>query len=138
MAECVMKDMLKKRGLEREFYIDSSATSDEERGNPIYPAAARKLKEMGVEIVDHFARQLTREDYCEYDYFVGMEERNVRAMKRILGGDSDNKVMRLLDHSEDPRDIADPWWTGNFDVTYKDICEGCESLLGFIASKTDK
>lgn len=130
-----MKDMLKKRGLEREFYIASSATSDEECGNPIYPAAARKLKEMGVEIVDHRARQLTRDDYCEYDYFVGMEDRNVRAMKRILGGDTDGKVMRLLDHSENPRDIADPWWTGNFDVTYKDICEGCESLLGFIASR---
>lgn len=134
MAECVMKDMLKKRGLEERFFVNSAATSSEEEGHDIYYRAKCKLKEMGVDIVKHHATLLQAEDFEKYDFFVGMEERNICDMQCILGSSDKRKIFRLLDYSDNPRDIADPWYTGNFDATYREIVEGCESLLRYITS----
>lgn len=125
-----MADMLKKRGLDNLVKVSSSATSREEEGNPIYPPAERKLRQMGVCVLYHRARQLKKEDIDKYDYIIAMEERNVQAIKRIAP-DAKN-VHRLLDFSQNPRDIADPWWTGNFDVTYDEIVEGCECFLDYL------
>lgn len=133
MAECVASQMIKERGLQDKIKVASSATSFEEVGNPIYPSAARKLKEEGIEVLAHRAVRITPKDAKEFDYIVCAEERNVRAVKQIVG-DADN-VYRLLDFSTNPRDIADPWWTGNFDVTYDDIYEGCDSLLNHIVQR---
>ena len=133
MAECIMSDMVKRRGVENVFHIDSSGTSSEEEGNGIYPAAARKLTEMGVPLLPHRAKQLTRVDYDRFDYIFCMEQRNVDSAKRILGGDKDGKVMRLLDITDNPRNIADPWWTGDFDRAYADIVEGCEIALEYVS-----
>lgn len=129
MAECVMKNMVKDRGISREFYIDSAATSREEIGNPIYPPAVRKLKAEGVPLTGHRAIQMTKDDYDKYDLLLAADSANVRNMTRIAGGDPEGKIRRLLDYTSRPRDIADPWYTGNFDVTYDDIVEGCEALL---------
>lgn len=125
-----MSKMIKQRGLDGQIEVASSATSFEEVGNPIYPPAQRKLRSEGVEVLPHRAVRLTPKDAREFDYIVGMEQRNVRAIKQIVG-EQDN-VFRLLDFSSNPRDIADPWWTGNFDVTYDDIVEGCKCLLDYI------
>lgn len=125
-----MSKMIKQRGLDGQIEVASSATSFEEIGNPIYPPAQRKLRSEGVEVLPHRAVRLTPKDAREFDYIVGMEQRNVRAIKQIVG-EQDN-VFRLLDFSPNPRDIADPWWTGNFDVTYDDIVEGCKCLLDYI------
>ena len=129
MAECVMKNMVKERGISAEFYIDSAATSREEIGNPIYPPAVRKLKAEGIPLTDHRAIQMTKADYDKYDLLLAADSANVRNMTRIAGGDPEGKIRRLLDYTSRPRDIADPWYTGNFDVTYDDIVEGCEALL---------
>ena len=132
MAECVANQMIKERGLQDKIEVASSATSFEEVGNPIYPPAVRKLREEGVEVLAHRAVRITQKDAKEFDYIVCAEERNVHAVKQIVG-DSGN-IYRLLDFSPNPRDIADPWWTGNFDVTYDDIKDGCECLLNHIVS----
>lgn len=129
MAECIMTDIVKKHGLQNEFRIASAATSYEEEGNPIYPPARRKLNEKGVEVLPHYATVLTRDDKNTYDLIIAMEESNVRAIYRIIG--ECDKVYRLLDFSSSPRDIADPWWTGDFETTYNDIVEGCECLLDY-------
>ena len=129
MAEFVMKDLVEKAGLGERLHIESAATSREEIGNPIYPPAKRKLKEMGVPFGDHRAVQMTRADYDRYDLLLAADSANVRNMTRIAGGDPDHKIRRLLDDCPRPRDIADPWYTGNFDVTYDDIVEGCDALL---------
>ena len=129
MAECVMKNMVKDRGISSEFYIDSAATSREEIGNPIYPPAVRKLKAEGIPLTGHRAIQMTKDDYDKYDLLLAADSANVRNMTRIAGGDPEGKIRRLLDYTSRPRDIADPWYTGNFDVTYDDIVEGCEALL---------
>jgi Protein-tyrosine-phosphatase len=129
MAEFVFKDLVRKKGLQEDFYIVSSATSAEEIGNPVHYGTRNKLKEYGISTEGKKAVQLTRSDYSKYNYIIGMEERNIRNVKRILGDDKENKIFRLLDLSEHPRDIADPWYTGDFDVTYRDILEGCEKLL---------
>ena len=134
MAECVMSHLVKERGLEGEFVIDSAGTSDEEAGNDIYPPAMRKLRAEGVEVLPHRAKQLKPSDYDKYDLFLCAEQRNVSSAKFILGGDKDGKVKRMLDLSEDPRNIADPWWTGDFDKAYADIVEACESLLEYALS----
>lgn len=129
MAEYVMKDLVKKSGLEEEFQIASAATSREEIGNPMYPPARRKLKEMEVPFGHHRAVQMTREDYGAYDFLLAMDSANVKNMKAIAGGDPEGKIRRLLDGTPYPRDIADPWYTGNFDATYADLAEGCQALL---------
>ena len=135
MAEFIFRDLVNKRGLGGRFEVASAATSYEETGNPIYPPAKRKLAEHGIRAEGHQAHRMERREYEEYDYLIGMESWNIRNMNRIIGSDPDHKVHRLLDFSDRPRDIADPWYTGNFDVTYNDIKEGCEALLWHILEK---
>ena len=135
MAEFIFKDMVKKCGLEKEFFIDSAATSFEEVGNGLYYGAQDKLDEKAIPYTNHKARRITEDDYKKFDYILGMEERNITNIKRIVGEDVDNKIYRLLDFSNNPRDISDPWYTGNFEVAYNDIVEGLEGFLKFINSK---
>lgn len=129
MAEYVFKDMIEKRKIQNQFMIDSAATSSEEIGNGMHYGTRRKLDEVGIKYDKHIAKKMTAEDYKNYDYLIGMEESNIRNILRIVKNDNENKIFRLLDFSNNPRDIADPWYTGNFDKTYEDICEGCEALL---------
>ena len=134
MAEYVFKDMIKKEGIE-EIYIDSAATSSEEIGNSIHYGTRNKLKEMNIDYGNHLARQITKQDYEKFDYIIGMEDRNIKDIKRIVGEDTENKIYRLLDFSKNPRDIADPWYTGNFDKTYDDIVEGLEAFLYYLKNE---
>ena len=131
MAEYVMKDLVKKAGLEDQFQIASAATSREEIGNPVHHGTRRKLKEVGIPCGNHRARQMRASEYDEFDYIIGMDSWNIRNINRILGNnDPDAKVSKLLDFTQRKgADIADPWYTGNFDVTYTDVKEGCEALL---------
>lgn len=132
MAEFVFKDYVKKMGKENEFYIESSGTSNEEFGNPVHYGTIRKLNDEGIRMTDRTARKLTKEDYEKFDYILGMEERNVYSIYGIVGNDRAGKVSRLLDYSSKPRDIADPWYTGNFDKTYTDIVEGVEAFYEYL------
>ena len=129
MAEFVMKDLVKKAGLENEFYIASAATSREEIGNPVYPPARRKLAEHGISCSGHAARQLTNRDYDKYDLLIGMDSANLKNMYRICGGDYAGKMSLLMDHTDRPGDVADPWYTGNFEATWRDVLDGCRELL---------
>ncbi len=129
MAEFVMKDLVKKAGFENEFIIDSKATSTEELGNPPHPGTVKKLKQVGVPVLKHFAIQMKKSDYDNYDLIIGMDSWNLRNIQKICGPDKQNKVFLLLDFTNRPGDIADPWWTHNFDETYNDVLEGCEALL---------
>ena len=164
MAEFVMKDLVKKAGLESEFLIESAATSTEEIGNPVYPPARRKLAEHGIDCAGKTARQLTRADYDQYDLLIGMDRANLRNMRRICGGDPDGKIHLLMEFAGRHRkgaprgpggagcagrgersafspqveteesglcfdDVADPWYTGDFEATWRDVLEGCEGLL---------
>ena len=132
MAEMVFKDMINKKGLSNDFFVDSAATSTEAVGEGIYYGTRNILKEKGISYAEHISRQITKEDYNKFDYILGMEERNIRNILRIVGEDKENKIFRLLDFSENPRDIADPWYTGNFEITYKDVEEGCRKFLEYI------
>ena len=132
MAEFVMKDLVKKAGLEKRFHIESAATSTEEIGNPVYPPARRKLAEHGIGCAGHAARQLRRPDYEEYDFLVGMDGANLRNMRRICGGDPEGKISLLLDFTDRPGDVADPWYTGDFDAAWRDVLAGCQGLLAHI------
>ncbi|WP_461811170.1 low molecular weight protein-tyrosine-phosphatase [Faecalimonas sp.] len=135
MAEYVMKDLVEKSNLAEEFYIDSAATSREEIGNPVHHGTRQKLKEKGIFCGDHRARQVTKKEYEEYDYILGMDSWNMKNMIKIFGNDPDDKIHKLLDFSSSPRDIADPWYTGNFEITYNDVYEGCQELLNYILGK---
>ncbi|OUQ81088.1 low molecular weight protein-tyrosine-phosphatase [Flavonifractor sp. An100] len=132
MAEFVMKDLVKKAGLEHGFEIASAATSTEEIGNPVYPPARRKLAQHGIGCEGKRARQLCREDYREYDLLVGMDRANLRNMQRICGGDPEGKLSLLLDYTNRPGEVADPWYTGDFDQTWEDVLEGCQGLLAAV------
>lgn len=133
MSEYVMKDMVKRRGLESEFFIDSAATSREEIGNGVHYGTRQKLKQEGIYCGDHRARQMTKADYDKFDYLIGMDSANIRNMNRILNNnDPEGKISKLLSFTERRGDIADPWYTGNFDITYEDVREGCEALLKYI------
>lgn len=134
MAEFVLKDLVRKKGLEDKFYIESSATSFEEVGNDVHYGTVRKLTSLGILIEHRSARRITKEDYLNFDYIIGMEERNIQNIIRIVGDDKDCKICRLLDFTNNPRDISDPYYTGNFDRTYEDILEGCEAFLEKILS----
>ena len=134
MAEFVFKDMVKKDDADIEFLVDSAATSNEESGNGIHYGTKRKLEEEGISYENHYSRKIVAKDYEIYDYIIGMEESNVRNILRIIGEDPEKKVYRLLDFTESPRDIEDPWYTGNFDKTYEDVVEGCKVLLGYLKS----
>ena len=129
MAEFIMKDLVKKAGLEKEFFIASAATSTEEIGNPVYPPARRRLAQAGISCDGKYAVQLTKKDYEKYDYIIGMEQVNIRNIMRIVGDDPQKKVYRLLDFTGQPGDIADPWYSGDFDTTYEQVLAGCEGLL---------
>ena len=135
MAEYIMKDLMKKAGLEDQFHIESAATSREEIGNPVYPPARRKLAEHGISCEGHAARQLTAQDYEEYDLLIGMEGANLKNMQRICGGDPAGKMHRLLDYADRPGDVADPWYTSNFEATWRDVSTGCQDLLASIQNK---
>ena len=132
MCEFVFKDMVNKRGLADSFYIASAATSREEIGNDTHYGTKRKLDEMGIPYTKRGAVQMTKSDYSKYDYILGMDRHNMLNISRIIGSDPEGKVNRLLDFGSRPRDIADPWYTGNFDITYNDVVEGCEALLQHI------
>lgn len=137
MAEFVFKDMVNKKGLTRQFQIDSAATSSEEiwggRGNPVYPPARRKLLEHGIDPAGKEARQTVRQDYKYYDYIVGMDRANLRSMKHIYKGDPEGKVSLLLDYAGRPgQQVADPWYTGDFDATWRDVEEGCRGFLDYL------
>ena len=129
MAEFVMKDLVRQAGLEWKYEIASAATSSEELGNPVYPPARRKLAEHGIGCAGKTARRLTRADYEEYDLLVGMDRMNFRNMHRICGEDPESKIHLLMDYTDRPGEVADPWYTGNFDATYEDIEEGCTALI---------
>lgn len=129
MAESVLADMLNKRGRSGQFIVRSAATSTEEIGNPVHCGTVRVLRQHGVPLIEHRAVQLKRGDYDRYDLIIGMDEANRRNILRLLGDDPEGKVCCLLDFSENPRDIADPWYTGDFDTTYADIAEGCTALI---------
>lgn len=132
MAEFVMKDMVEKQGIAEKFYIASAATSTEEIGNGVHYGTRKKLAEFGISTDGKRAVQLKKSDYDKYDYIIGMDSWNMRNMKRMLPEDVDNKIHLLLDFSDNPRDIADPWYTGDFDTTYDDIFEGCTALMNKI------
>ena len=137
MAEYVFKDIVAKNGQEKNFYISSAATSTEEIGNDMHYGAKDKLNERGIPYGKHKARQLRKEDYSKYDYIIAMENSNIRNIMRIIEEDKENKVHRLLDFTNNPRDIADPWYTGNFTVTYNDIVEGCTAFLNYLKEKNE-
>ena len=129
MAEFVMKKIVSDRNMSERFFIASAATSREEEGNPMHYGTRRKLKEKGVPFENHYATVIKRSDYEKYDYIIAMERYNIRGIMRIIGSDPEHKVSLLLDYTRRPGDIADPWYTGNFDKTYEDILEGCQGLL---------
>lgn len=129
MAEFVMKNMVEKAGLAEQFYIESAATSTEELGNEVYPPAKRKLAEHGISCQGKRARQMKQADYNRFDLLIGMDEWNIRNMTRICGGDPQKKIHKLLDYTNRKGDVADPWYTGDFDATWRDVTEGCQGLL---------
>ena len=129
MAEFVMKELVKKAGCADRFEIASAATSTEELGNPVYPPARRKLAEHGLGCEGKTARQMTRQDYRDYDLLVAMDRENLWNMRRFTGDDPDHKVSLLLDYTGRPGDVADPWYTGDFEQTWQDVLEGCQGLL---------
>ena len=132
MAEFIMKDLVKKANLEKDFYIESAATSTEEIGSPVYPPARKILKEHGISSDGKYARQVTLSDYEKFDYIILMDQNNLRNIKYIIPEDKDNKIHLLMSYVGLNRDVADPWYTRNFQVTYNDILEGCTALLEHI------
>ena len=154
MAEFVMKDLVERAGLAGTFSIASAATSSEEAGNPskyliwleeeesigltgnpVYPPARRKLAEHGIQCAGKTSRQLRAEDYGKYDLLIGMDGRNLRNMERICGGDPEGKIHLLMDYTDRPGEVADPWYTGDFERAWQDILEGCEGLLAHLQDK---
>ncbi len=131
MAEFVMKDMAKKEKID--LYIESCATSTEELGNPVHPGTREKLSEVGISVLGKIARQMTKSDYENFDYIIGMDSANIRNILRITGGDPEGKVSKLLSFAELERDVADPWYTGDFDATYRDVTTGCKALMEKLA-----
>lgn len=133
MAEFVMKHLVSEAGLADSFHIESAATSTEEIGNGVYPPARQKLAEHGISCKGKTARQMKRADYQRFDLLIGMDSWNIRNMERICGGDPENKIHLLMDYTERPADVADPWYTGNFEATWRDVLEGCQRLLDYLA-----
>lgn len=132
MAEFVMKDLTERQGLAGKFQIASAATSREELGNDIHPGTRRVLEREGIPFSSRQARQITKSDYEAYDYIIAMDRANLRNLERLLGGDPEGKFFLFLEFAGEHRDIADPWYTGNFDETYRDIKQGCTALLEFL------
>ena len=132
MAQFVLRQMVDEAGLSDRFYIDSAATSTEEIGNGIHYGTMQIFRQHHIPCTGHRARQMTRQDYREFDYLIGMDDANIRNMVRIAGGDPEGKIHRLLEYAGSSRAIADPWYTGEFDVTYVDVRKGCEAFLRFL------
>ena len=135
MAEFIMKDLVAKAGRGSDFEIASAAVSREELGNPVYPPARRELQRHGIGCGGHAARQITKADYENFDCLICMESYNIRNALRIWGSDPEGKITRLLDHTNRPGDVADPWYTDRFDVTYRDVEEGCAAWLELLIPK---
>ncbi|MBR6929620.1 MAG: low molecular weight phosphotyrosine protein phosphatase [Bacteroidales bacterium] len=135
MAEFVMKQLVKNEGLEEQFEIASAATSTEEIGNPVYPPAKRKLAEHNIGCEGKTARQMTRADYHYYDYIIAMDHNNLHNLKRMFGEDTEHKISLLMEYTQRPGDVADPWYTGDFDATWRDVLEGCRGLLDYLIGK---
>ena len=129
MAEFVLKQKVSELGRSDEFEIASAATSREEIGNPVYPPARRMLQTHGISCAGKTARQMTRADYAYYDYIIAMDRNNLRNLERLIGPDVDHKISLLMDYTNTPRDVADPWYTGDFQATWNDVQEGCDGLL---------
>ncbi len=138
MAEFVMKDLVEKAGRSRKFHIASCATSREELGNPVYPPARQKLSEHGISCAGKTARQMQKEDYENFDYIVAMDRYNLRNMAAFVGDDPQGKVSLLLSHAGREGDVADPWYTGDFEATWQDVLAGCRGLLTEIDREGDK
>lgn len=138
MAEFIFKDLVEKKGMSDKFYIASCATSTEEIGSSVYSLARRKLMEHNISCEGKNSVQLKKEDYSKYGYFVAMDQRNIRNIFKIIKEDPDKKVYKLLDFTSIPKDIADPWYSGDFDTTYNEICEGCKGLLDYIINSEKK
>ena len=134
MAQFVMEWLVEQRGLKEKYYIDSKATSTEELGNPPYPPARRKMLQEGIPMRSHQASQISRSDYEKFDYIIGMDDANIRNMLRIFGGDPDDKICKLREFTGSYEDIADPWYTGNFDITYDQVLAGCTAFLDKLES----
>lgn len=135
MAESMFTHMVKEKHLEDCFEIDSAATSREEIGNGVHYGTVQKLKQVGIPIIPHKARQMSRQDYFDFDYLIGMDTANIRNMNKIAGGDSQNKIYKMLSFAGRGDDVADPWYTGNFDVTYEDLKEGLEGFWQFLQNE---
>ena len=129
MAEFVMKDLVSKARLSDKYYIESAATSTEELGNEVYPPAKRKLAEHNISCKGKTARQMNRSDYDRFDLLIGMDQWNIRNMNRICGGDPEGKIRMLMDYTNRPGEVADPWYTGNFEATWQDVLLGCQCLI---------
>ena len=129
MAEFIMKDLVKQAGKDREFTIASAATSREELGNPVYPPVRRMLRQHGIGCSGKTARQITPEDYTRFDLLIGMDHANLRNMQRFFQGDPDQKLHLLLEYTNRPGEVADPWYSGDFDAAWRDIYAGCQGLL---------
>lgn len=132
MAEFIFKDLVKKRHIDKRFVITSSATSTEEIGNPVYPPARAELNKHGLTCNGKHAVQLQKSDYGKYDLFIGMDSTNIFNITRIFGSDPGKKVHKLMDYTERGGDVADPWYSGRFDIAYRDIYDGCTALLNKI------
>ena len=137
MAEFFMKDLVEKSGLSHCFHIESAATSNEEIGNPVHHGTRKKLAEHGISCAGKTARQMTAADYDRFDLLIGMDNDNFRQMTRICGGDPEGKLHLLLDYTNRPGEVADPWYTGNFEATWRDVSEGCTNLLTQLSEKVD-
>lgn len=135
MAEFVFKDMVSKLGRSDEFYVASAATSYEEIGNPVHYGTAKILDGLGISYRGKRAVHLEKSDYAKYDYLICMDRANVRNTLRIVGDDPENKIHKLLEFTDSDADVADPWYTGNFDITYRDVVAGCKGLLSEIDKK---
>ena len=132
MAEFVMKDIIQKEGKSAQYYVASAATSFEEIGNPVHPGTRNKLRQVGISTEGKYAVHLERTDYQKYDFLIGMDSWNMKNIMRIIGSDPDNKVYKLLDFTTHPADIDDPWYTHDFDTTYREVLEGCQALWEYV------
>ena len=135
MCQSVLQHLVNNRGLSDLFHIDSAATSREEIGNPPHYGTVRKLQQVGIPVIPHRAIQMTRQDYLDYDYLIGMDTANIRNMNAIAGGDPQGKIYKLLSFAGEGRDVVDPWYTGDFDATYRDVMAGCEGFLEFLTER---
>ena len=132
MAEFLLKDLVEKRGIAKDFYIESAATSTEEIGNPVHYGTKRVLDRLNIDCSKKRARQIVKADYDKFDYIIGMDELNRRTLKNYYNGDPQGKISLLMDYTDNPREVADPWYTHNFEATFNDVSEGLEALLNFI------